>query len=240
MAFTGFTTDKLVGLPPELFSEVLPQITLASELKITLHVFYRMSRQRGPAPRRVSWDELADDKTLRRSLRSVSKLRPPEELLAEGLDAAVRRTTLLHVVLPDNGRAVNWYVVNTAANQLWAERIGLAGTTLAPNGALPDERPALITLYEQNIGLITPLLVDELREVVDVAGHRVAAVRRPLAVAMPPQVGRDDVPVLPERLRRPVPAAAVIPATMDQEERRLLRMAPVHVVKAQALGEVRV
>jgi DnaD/phage-associated family protein len=164
MAFTGFTTDKLVGLPPELFSEVLPQITLPSELKITLHVFYRMSRQRGPAPRRVSWDELTEDKTLRRSLRSVSKLRPPEELLAEGLDAAVRRTTLLHVVLPDDGRAVNWYVVNTAANLVWADRIGLAGAALAPNGALPDERPPLITLYEQNIGLVTPLLVDELRE----------------------------------------------------------------------------
>src|SRR5215208_2869565 len=166
MAFTGFTPDKLVGLPPELFSEVLPQITLPSELKLTLHVFYRMSRQRGPAPRRVSWDELAADKTLRRGLRVVSKLRAPEELLAEGLDAAVRRATLLHVVLPDDGRAVNWYVVNTAANQLWAERIGLAGAALVPNGALPDERPPLITLYEQNIGLVTPLLVDELREAV--------------------------------------------------------------------------
>ena len=93
MAFTGFTTDKLVGLPPELFSEVIPQITLPSELKITLHVFYRMSRQRGSAPRRVSWDELAEDKTLRRGLRAISKLRPPDELLAEGLEAAVRRTT---------------------------------------------------------------------------------------------------------------------------------------------------
>jgi DnaD/phage-associated family protein len=164
MAFTGFTTDKLIGLPPELFSEVLPQITLASELKITLHVVYRMSRQRGPAPRRVSWDELADDKLLRRGLRAVSKLRAPEELLAEGLEAAVQRTTLLHVVLPDDGRAVNWYVVNTAANRLWAERIGLAGAALAPNDALPEERPALITLYEQNIGLVTPLLLDELRE----------------------------------------------------------------------------
>ena len=69
MPFTGFTTDKLVGLPPELFTEVLPQIALPSELKVTLHVFYRMSRQRGGAPRRVSWDELAADKTLRRSLR---------------------------------------------------------------------------------------------------------------------------------------------------------------------------
>lgn len=164
MPFTGFTTDKLVGLPPELFSEVLPQITLPSELKVTLHVFYRMSRLRGSAPRRVSWDELAADKLLRRGLRSISKLRAPDDLLAEGLEAAVRRTTLLHVVLPDDGRAVNWYIVNTAANRMWAERAGQAGAALAPNGALPEERPALITIYEQNIGLVTPLLLDELRE----------------------------------------------------------------------------
>ena len=164
MPFTGFTTDKLVGLPPELFTEVLPLITLPSELKVTLHVFYRMSRMRGSAPRRVSWDELVADKTLRRGLRAISKLRPPEELLAEGLDAAVRRATLLHVVVPDDGRAVNWYVVNTAANRAWAERVGQAGAALAPNGPLPEERPTLITLYEQNIGLVTPLLLDELRE----------------------------------------------------------------------------
>src|ERR687886_59962 len=124
MAFTGFTTDKHVGLPAGLFSEVLPQITLPSELKVTLHVFYRMSRLRGTAPRRVSWDELAADKLLRRGLRAISKLRSPEELLAEGLEAAVRRTTLLHVVLPDDGRAVNWYVVNTTVNRIWAERAG--------------------------------------------------------------------------------------------------------------------
>ncbi|MFO7171130.1 MAG: DnaD domain protein [Chloroflexota bacterium] len=164
MAFTGFTTDKLVGLPPELFTEVLPQITLASELKVTLHIFYRLSRQRGSSPRRVSWDELAADRTLKRGLRAISRVRAPEELLAEGLEAAVRRGTLLHVVTPEDGRAANWYVVNTAANRDWAERVGLAGQILAPNPPLPDDRPPLITLYEQNIGLITPMLVDELRE----------------------------------------------------------------------------
>ncbi|HWQ12873.1 MAG TPA: DnaD domain protein [Roseiflexaceae bacterium] len=164
MAFTGFTTDKLVGLPPELFTEVLPQIALPSELKVTLHLFYRLSRQRGAPPRRVSWDELAADRTLRRGLRAVSRVRDPEELLAEGLAAAVARATLLHVVLPDDGRAVNWYVVNTAANRDWAARVGLAGAALARNEPLPDDRPPLIALYEQNIGLITPMLVDELRE----------------------------------------------------------------------------
>ena len=82
MPFTGFTTETLVGLPPELFSEVLPLITLPSELKVTLHVFYRMSRQRGAAPRRVHWDELAAAPTLRPWLQAISKRRAPEEPLA--------------------------------------------------------------------------------------------------------------------------------------------------------------
>ncbi len=167
MAFTGFTTDKLIGLPPELFSEVIPAITLPSELKVTLHIFYRLSKTRGPTPRRLSWDELLADRTLRRSLRAVSKLRAPEDLLAEGLEAAVRRTTLLHVVLPDDGRSVNWYAVNTAANRIWAEQANHASKVLEPNTTLEDERPSLITLYEQNIGLVTPLLLDELREAED-------------------------------------------------------------------------
>jgi DnaD/phage-associated family protein len=167
MAFTGFTTDKLVGLPPELFSEVVPAITLPSELKVTLHIFYRLSRTRGPSPRRVSWEDLLGDRTLKRSLRAVSKLRPPEELLAEGLEAAVQRMTLLHVVAPEEGRATNWYVVNTAANRLWAEHVGLARQALEPNTTIEDEQPSLIALYEQNIGLVTPMLLDELREAED-------------------------------------------------------------------------
>jgi DNA replication protein len=163
MAFAGFSTDTLVGLPPELFSEVIPSITLPSELKVTLHIFFRLSRQRS-TPRRLSWDDLVADRTLRRSLRSISKLRPIEDLLAEGLEAAVRRATLLHLTLPAGGRVGNWYLVNTAANRTWAESLAAAQVALAPAGELPAERPALIGLYEQNIGLVTPMLIDELRE----------------------------------------------------------------------------
>jgi DnaD/phage-associated family protein len=162
MAFAGFSTDTLVGLPPELFSEVIPAITLPSELKVTLQIFYRLSRQRA-APRRISWEELAADRTLRRSLRAVSKLRPFEELLAEGLAAAVRRGTLLHLAIPADGRVGNWYLVNTAANRTWAEQVAAAQAVLTP-AAAQAERPSLVGLYEQNIGLVTPMLVDELRE----------------------------------------------------------------------------
>lgn len=162
MAFAGFSTDTLISLPPELFSEVIPNITLPSELKVTLHIFYRLSRQR-VTPRRVSWDELHSDVLLRRSLRSVSKLRPFDDLLSEGLGAAVRRGTLLHLALPIEERVHNWYLVHTTLNRTWVERLTSARTVLAPTSELP-ERPSVIGLYEQNIGLVTPMLIDELRE----------------------------------------------------------------------------
>lgn len=166
MVFSGFSTDNLVSLPPELFTQVLPAITLPSELKVTLHIFYCLSRQRG-TPRRITWEELAGDYTLTRSLRSISKLRAPTDLLDEGLSAAVQRTTLLHLVLPKDegdGRLINWYLVNTAANRAWAEEMRYVQAALAPNESVPEQRPTLLALYEQNIGLVTPLLMDELRE----------------------------------------------------------------------------
>lgn len=163
MVFAGFSTDNLVGLPPELFTEVLPAITLPSELKVTLHVFYRLSLQRG-APRRISWDSLEADHMLQQGLRSLSRLRPLAEMLSEGLQAAIQRQTLLHVALPDDGRLVNWYLVHTSANRVWAEQAGHLQATLAPDEPVAEQRPTLLALYEQNIGLVTPLLVEELRE----------------------------------------------------------------------------
>lgn len=163
MTFTSFSTDGLIGLPPELFSTVIPAITLPSELKVTLHMFYRLSQQR-TVPRRLSWDDLASDRLLSRSLRAISKVRPVTELLDEGLDAAVRRATVLHVALPGNGRLVNWYLMHTAFNRAWVEQARQHQPVLEPGIPTSEQRPSLITLYEQNIGLVTPLLVDELRE----------------------------------------------------------------------------
>ncbi len=165
MAFTEFSTEGLVGLPAEFFTEVLPVIALPSELKVTLHIFYRLRRQRG-TPRRISWDELLADQELRQGLRAVSSVRRVEELLAEGLEAAVQRTTLLHLAQPSAGRLVNWYLVHTASNRAWIEQMAQTAAPLVPNDEQPSaQRPSLMKLYEQNIGLITPLLLDELREV---------------------------------------------------------------------------
>jgi DnaD/phage-associated family protein len=163
MSFNGFSREDLVGLPHELFTQVLPQISQPAELKVLLHLFYRLSRQRG-TPRRLSWDELVADKTLQRSLRVVSKVRAYAEVLAEGLQLGVERRTLLHLLAPDAGRSVNWYLINTPANRAWVEQAALAQAALAPNLPATDERPGVVALYEQNIGIVTPLILEDLRE----------------------------------------------------------------------------
>ncbi|HYF62553.1 MAG TPA: DnaD domain protein [Herpetosiphonaceae bacterium] len=160
-AFDGFSTENLVPLPAEFFTAVLPCISSAAELKVTLHLFWAVSRQRGRA-KRVDWETLLADESLIQGLRAISALRPAAELLEEGLARAVERRTILHVVSAEAGRAVNWYLVNTAANRAWAERHNGARLEPAPDQAPPA--PGIFALYEQNIGLLTPMLVEELRE----------------------------------------------------------------------------
>lgn len=167
MTFAGFSTDDPVKLPKEFFTDVLPIITQPAELKVTLHVFFLLQTSRR-RPRMVEWANLVGDGTLGRSLRAIAPLRPTEEVVVEGIEAAVRRATLLHVLIPEGPRVGNWYLANTERNRSWAARvsdgdIAWVPTPASSGGSLAD-RPSIYTLYEQNIGVLTPMLAVELRE----------------------------------------------------------------------------
>src|SRR5205823_1167564 len=66
----------------------------------------------------------------------------------------------------------------------------------------------------------------------------IIAVGRPLAVAMAAQVRRQDMPVLAQRIGNPVPVAAVVAPTMDEEQRRPCRIAPIDIMQAKPLREI--
>jgi DNA replication protein len=163
MSFTGFSTDDPIKLPCELFTDVLPMITQPAELKVTLHFFYllRSSRRR---PRMVEWADFRDDRHLARSLRSIAPLRSSEDVLIEGLEAAVRRGTLLHAAVPEGPRVGNWYLANTERNRVWMARMIDGDISWLPIQRPPIERPTIFALYEQNIGVLTPMLAAELKE----------------------------------------------------------------------------
>jgi DnaD/phage-associated family protein len=182
--FTGFPPGRnpFVPLPEQFFTHVLPEIDDLSELKVTLHLFWLLSRQRG-TPRCASDRELLADPLLRRALRRRGDPRPPEERLRAGLELALARGTLLRVRVRVDGDVVSWYFFHSARGRAAVERLlggemaaerlleveGLGDARRGDPGArapllVEIERPNIFTLYERNIGLLLPMVAEELRD----------------------------------------------------------------------------
>ena len=159
--FDGFPAGELrfTSVPDLLFAELLPAIDDLAELKVTLHIIWL--RQRG-GKQVVTQAELAADETLARGLRILGD--DPGSTLAQGLVRAVARGSLLHATI--EGEDV--YVLNSAGGRLILARIqsGEVGTVGAVGVDRPsvEPRPNIFQLYEDNIGLLSPILADELRD----------------------------------------------------------------------------
>ena len=150
--------QTVVPLPTEFIRIHLPRITSIVELKVSLHLYGLITSQT-TRPRRVSWDALSSDPVLTQSLLVVAPHSAYLDVLSEGLGAAVQRGSFLHVIRPDqHGRAVNWYLVDTRENRRWAE---LSADPVAATSGEPA--PDVLRLYEQHIGVVTPMLLAELR-----------------------------------------------------------------------------
>ena len=166
--FQGFPEGKLsFALIPDLFfSELLPGINDMAELKVTLHVMWLLQRRR-TKPCWVSQDELEADPVLLRSLASTG--REPLTALRRGLRAAVERGTLIALAGEVQGRATYWYVLNSRQGRRLVARAErgeqlLPGVLLRKEDSVPAPRPNIFSLYEQNIGLLQPILAEELEE----------------------------------------------------------------------------
>ncbi|MFC2014456.1 DnaD domain-containing protein [Chloroflexota bacterium] len=168
--FNGFPARMQFTPVPNLFiSSLLPQINDIAELKTTLHIFRTLYGKKG-YPRFVSYRELLADKSLMNSLREGEKT--TGEKLNEALEMAVRRGTVLQLVVSRDGEPEDIYFLNTdsdrkAMAKIQNGEIVLAGLK-AGRQAQPDADagppPDFFTLYEQNIGMLTPMIADELRE----------------------------------------------------------------------------
>lgn len=164
--FAGFPAGKgsVTPLPSLFFSELLPLIDDLAELKITLHCFWLLHQKKGEI-RYVTRRELAADDLLLDGLRATGH--PPQQVLEAGLERAVARGTLLHVIAYEGDEEEHCYLMNTARGREIVNRIQRGELRLPevePEVRLEVQRPNIFVLYEQNIGLLQPLLVDELRE----------------------------------------------------------------------------
>ena len=165
--FNGFHQKvRYVPVPGPLLGPLLEQIDDLAELKCTLRLVALLHQKRGH-PRFVSLGELQADRTLARSLSGDGE--PASEKIEMAIARAVGRGTVLVAAVEHNGRRQQLFALNTAA-----DRASLAKLSDGPPPAglppvqeaweEPADRPNIFGLYEQNIALINPMIVDELRE----------------------------------------------------------------------------
>jgi DNA replication protein len=168
-SFTGFPGKAEVTPIPTLFlTSIMPRIDDMAELKTVLHIFRLLSRRRG-FPRFVTFTELSNDTALAESIASASTS-DMNITLGQALNLAVDHGILLHLTFNKDGKTEDIYLINTEADKKIVEKIAhgefaLAGSTTAKQiGAQPAKMPDIFTLYEQNIGILTPIIAEELQE----------------------------------------------------------------------------
>jgi len=174
--FIGFPDGKLkpVLVPEPFFTELLPQIDDLAELKLTLHAIWLLSGQEQEL-RYVRGDDLRADDLLLASLNLDSHLRSPHAALADALERAVARNTLLRVDVEIRSRGGgpplfdDLYFLNTVKGREAAAKVRMGQVphfhaVISEEMRLKVQRPNIFILYEQNIGTLTPLIADQLRD----------------------------------------------------------------------------
>ncbi len=148
--FKGFTGSESFSIIPDtFFHQLLKQIDDVAEQKVTLYLIWRIEHMDGPF------------RALSKMDFPVKDLGLPADEIASGLDKAVRRGTLLRV----QKDAAVYFLLNSPRGRAGAESVQngqwdpQTGTT-----APPVERPNIFKLYEENIGPLTPLIADALKD----------------------------------------------------------------------------
>jgi DnaD/phage-associated family protein len=167
--FDGFPEKSKLSptaFPALFFSDLLPMIDDLAELKVTLFCFWALHQKEGQY-RCLSRREFSASPSLIEGLRAAHPSGDPEAVLDAALARAVERGTLLCETIRLDAAVEHFYFVNTergraAAKQLRAQQ-WYPGETPVSVEILP-ERPNIFRIYEQNIGNLTPMIADALKD----------------------------------------------------------------------------
>lgn len=166
--FNGFPHRMDYTPVPNIFlNSVMPGIIDISELKVILHLFRLIYFKKG-TPKFVTFTELSGDASLITGLQESG--RKFGIILRQALESLTRKQIILHITLSD-GNEEDVYLLNTEANRDAVEKIkngemhlsGLGTKHVSPE-IIVEKQADIFTLYEKNIGLLTPMIAEELRD----------------------------------------------------------------------------
>jgi DnaD/phage-associated family protein len=148
--FKGFTdSESFTQLPDTFFHQLLPQIEDAAELKVTVYVLWRAEHMDSPF------------RALREADFEAQALGLSADEIRLGLEKALQRGSLLKV----EREAQVYFLLNSPRGRAVIQAIESGKWSPETAGtAAPFERPNIFRLYEENIGPLTPLIADALKD----------------------------------------------------------------------------
>ena len=163
--FKGFPAKmQFTPIPNIVFSSLLPQITDIIELKVLLHIFALIYPKRGSV-KYVSFNEVLTQTVLANDLKGTAA-----GILAQTLKTLTEKGAILRLTTNRGDSAEDIFFLNNDYNRKIIEKVSSGEITLP--GLKPDLPPPvslpepldIFTIYEQNIGMLTPMIAEELRE----------------------------------------------------------------------------
>ena len=148
--FKGFTdSETFTQLPDSFFHHLLKEIKDADELKVTAYFLWRIEHMDGPFRSLCETDFDAKDLGL------------AADEVASGLEKAVQSGSLLK----SQHETDVFYFLNSPRGRVAAESFTKGNwRASAQIKSAPMERPNVFKLYEENIGPLTPLIADALKD----------------------------------------------------------------------------
>ncbi len=160
MSFTGFSSGVEV-IPTQFFENLLPEINSISELKVSLFSFYLLNQFAGDQ-RYLTRSDFLDSGDFMTGLTSDGK--KAESVLDDGLEKAVIRGTLIAVQYQDTVL----YFLNSPKGRAAVAALEsgewMPDAFLHLSGSVNVFRPNVFQIYEENIGPLTPLIADRLKD----------------------------------------------------------------------------
>ena len=160
MAFKGFPRGvRYLPVPAPVFGPLLEQIKDASGFIITLRIIWMLHQKKGRI-RFVATEELYGDKILTNALGSSNAIE-------NNINAVVRAGILLRIKRQNSSDA---FMLNFEENHDLVSSIGSIDkdTDLFTDPwEIKNDPPEIYSLYEQNIGILTPIISERLTEAED-------------------------------------------------------------------------
>lgn len=154
-------------VPDLFFSRDLPELADPVAVKLLLHLLWRVHRRGRGRPAALREAELLDDPVLRRGVAALGYA--PEAVdaaLKAALGLLARRGMLLAARADEPEGQAAWWALADREGRLALERLAAGGEAPRAAPGLGDAaaRPNIYALFETNIGVLTPMVAEELRE----------------------------------------------------------------------------